>query len=286
METQLRSGGWPVYSDETDPCLLTTCYAVHALALARPLGWERKVRAASDWLWSQQNPFGYWIIEGGPTVMLTVLVLDAIALAKGLPTTFGADTDPTSISGNDNLHEQIQASVCVLEGAENQGTGFFIKEFGLITCNHVYREDLKVFTYTKPEEKSPVTRVVCDKNIDLAVLKTQFKPKHYLEADFREPKDGEHVLLCGFPKYAPGSTVVKAEAQITGSRMYFGNRRYLLDKPIVVGNSGGPVIDMRGKVIGVAATGTNDRSDGNPDEQFGVIPVVLLRQLLALNERK
>ena len=72
----------------------------------------------------------------------------------------------------------------------------------------------------------------------------------------------------------------KLQAQIIGSRLHFDFRRYLLDKAIVVGNSGGPVIDMNGKVIGVAATGTSDRSEGNPDDQFGVIPLTHLQKLL------
>ena len=64
-----------------------------------------------------------------------------------------------------------------------------------------------------------------------------------------------------------------------GSRLHFSFRRYLLDKAVVVGNSGGPVIDMNGKVIGVAATGTSERSDANPEDQFGVIPISYLMKL-------
>jgi hypothetical protein len=83
LQTQLKCGGWPLFADDTDACLLSTCVAIHGLALHRPRGWEKVVSRAADWLKSQQNPAGYWDIQGGPTVMLTVLVLDSLSLAEG-----------------------------------------------------------------------------------------------------------------------------------------------------------------------------------------------------------
>jgi RNA-directed DNA polymerase len=181
----------------------------------------------------------------------------------------------------DSLEEKIQASLCVLEGSDSQGSGFFLKNFGLITCCHVLQNELHAFRGDEPKKRYKVKTVLEDQDIDLAVLRTRFVPKHFLEAEFREPKKGEQVYLCGFPNYSPGTTEITASAQIIGSRIHFKFRRYLLDKPIVAGNSGGPVIDMSGKVIGVAATGISDRSDGNPQEQFGVIPI---RHLMSLRK--
>jgi nucleoside phosphorylase len=83
LQTQLRSGAWPLFSDSPEPSLLTTCLAIHGLVLAKPQGWQHVVSRAAGWLETQQQPGGYWDIEGGPTVMLTVLVLDALALARG-----------------------------------------------------------------------------------------------------------------------------------------------------------------------------------------------------------
>jgi len=183
----------------------------------------------------------------------------------------------------DSLDEKIQASLCVLEGPEGQGTGFFLKNIGLITCWHVLHRGLKAFKSQSPQKRYNTIVKAKNEDIDLAILKTRSRkllPKRPLEADFRPPRDGEQVYLCGFPKWDRGATGIKVSAQIVGSRFHFNFRRYLLDKPIVIGNSGGPVIDMDGKVIGIAATGTNDMSQGNPDSQFGVIPVTLLQELV------
>jgi RNA-directed DNA polymerase len=183
----------------------------------------------------------------------------------------------------DSLDEKIQASLCVLEGPDGQGTGFFLRDVGLVTCWHVLHRGLKAFKCESPKKLYGTSVEVSDKDRDLAILKTRTRTlllRRPLEADFRPPRRGEQVYLCGFPHYSPGATGVLVSAQIIGSRLRFGFRRYLLDKPIVTGNSGGPVIDMSGKVIGIAATGTDDMSQGNPDSQFGVIPVTLLQELV------
>lgn len=107
LQSQMKNGGWPLFLDDTDACLLTTCVAIHGLALHRPRGWEKVVLRAADWLKTQQNPAGYWNIEGGPTVMLTVLVLDSLALAEGnIKVTF---TLPDETNGDVLVYKKVGA---------------------------------------------------------------------------------------------------------------------------------------------------------------------------------
>jgi nucleoside phosphorylase len=83
FECQTHAGGWPTYTDESKPCLLATCTAIHGLALSRPPGWHQAVSKAADWVMAQQEPGGHWTVSGGPAVMLSVLALDSISLGKG-----------------------------------------------------------------------------------------------------------------------------------------------------------------------------------------------------------
>jgi len=82
-ETQLACGGWPVTSDRAEANLLTTCLAMHGVALHRPDRWQQVLSQGAKWILSQQESDGAWRISGGPTVMLTVLALDSLALARG-----------------------------------------------------------------------------------------------------------------------------------------------------------------------------------------------------------
>jgi nucleoside phosphorylase len=82
FQTQLNCGGWPLISNESEGSLLSTCLAIHALALAKPKGWKSSLNKAKEWLINNQNNSGFWHIDGGPIVMLTVLALESIHLAS------------------------------------------------------------------------------------------------------------------------------------------------------------------------------------------------------------
>lgn len=83
FQTQLHDGSWPIVSYEHEGSLISTCFAIHALALAKPSGWQEVVTRSRAWLLENQNIDGFWQIEGGPTIMLTVLALESIHLASG-----------------------------------------------------------------------------------------------------------------------------------------------------------------------------------------------------------
>jgi nucleoside phosphorylase len=83
FQTQLNSGGWPSKSNDSEASIISTCIAIHALSISKPGGWESLVKRAKEWLLKEQDEGGFWTIQGGPTVMLTVLVLDSIHLASG-----------------------------------------------------------------------------------------------------------------------------------------------------------------------------------------------------------
>lgn len=96
MQSQLRSGAWPNWSDESEGSLLPTCFAIHALAVCRPKNWQSIAKRGAAWLIEEHEKSGGWFIGGGPTVMLAVLAHDAIALAEGETKVTFSFTEPTS----------------------------------------------------------------------------------------------------------------------------------------------------------------------------------------------
>jgi len=83
LRHQNDEGAWRYSADDRRPDICSTAMVMHALAIARPRGWELAVSAARKWLWSVQDKSGCWIEFGYDSVYLTALVLDASELAAG-----------------------------------------------------------------------------------------------------------------------------------------------------------------------------------------------------------
>jgi hypothetical protein len=81
---QQKNGSWPYFSHDKESSVEATAMAIHALALHRPVGWERNVGRATAMLAASQEEGGYWVEGSCPDApYLTVLVLDALELANG-----------------------------------------------------------------------------------------------------------------------------------------------------------------------------------------------------------
>ncbi len=83
MGTQQQpEGGWKNTPQDRNLSVESSAMAVHALAVAQPSDWQTEATRAQKWLWSVQQDDGSWTDSGCNPVLLTVLVLDALALAN------------------------------------------------------------------------------------------------------------------------------------------------------------------------------------------------------------
>lgn len=145
--------------------------------------------------------------------------------------------------------------------AQSLGSGFIISADGfVVTNNHVItadgRGEVESITVTMPDgTEYPAKMVGRDAASDLAVLKINAgKPMPFVKfGDSRSARVGDWVIAIGNP-FGLGGTVtsgiISAVYRNTGSGSAYD--RYLqTDASINRGNSGGPMFDMRGNVIGI-----------------------------------
>ncbi len=103
--------------------------------------------------------------------------------------------------------------------------------------------------------------VYADEEKDLAVLRpvemiwNNFFTQRAAQVNFGIPKRGDSVSLVGFPSHSPGGSCKIAGGTITGTTPIEGQEYFTISEIIVQGNSGGPVIDRFGQIIGIATKG-------------------------------
>ncbi len=136
------------------------------------------------------------------------------------------------------------------------GSGFIITKDGyLVTNYHVIKGARKVGVYAG--DKPYVAEVVkCDSATDLAVLKItgSFTPvKMAVKSMERMGKD---VFTMGFPKPDYQGFSPKVTRGVISSLEGFKGdiRRYQIDASIQPGNSGGPLADDQGNIVGVVVS--------------------------------
>lgn len=138
------------------------------------------------------------------------------------------------------------------EGPNGSGSGFVISGEGLIATNrHVIGQGQRLRVETSDGRKHDVTEIVAsDAQLDLAILRVATKDLVALDfADSDSAKQGEAIVAMGNPK---GMSYSVVEGVISEPKREIEGRTMIqVAVPIEPGNSGGPLLDRQGRVLGV-----------------------------------
>jgi S1-C subfamily serine protease len=172
------------------------------------------------------------------------------------------------------------------------GSGFFVSRDGaLLTNNHVAQECDALFVQSGDDRTSRAAVVKLEPATDMALIRTNLRPSAV--AAFRSGPPlhvGEEVLAAGYPRGgAESSRPVFSKGNI--SWLPRGSRQSMtISARLQPGNSGGPLLDRSGNVVGV-----NFLIEGNPEDpaitdryfaiQAGVAEQFLQRQRIRILQR-
>jgi serine protease Do len=135
-----------------------------------------------------------------------------------------------------------------------QGSGFLISADGYIVTNHHVADKADEIEITfENEEKYKAKVIGSDSRTDMALLKIESKKQFKSWLDFADspPRVGDWVLAVGNP-FGLGGTVTAGIVSAAGRDIGSGPYDFLqIDAAVNRGNSGGPAVNLDGKVIGV-----------------------------------
>jgi S1-C subfamily serine protease len=146
-----------------------------------------------------------------------------------------------------------------------QGTGFFVNRNGyLLTCAHVARDSSQI-EVTLGERKAEATVVAIDKPHDIALLHVDGSDWPALPlADSDRLELGQGVETIGFPlSDVLGSSIKISRGILSGFNGVGSDRVLQVDAGINHGNSGGPLVNEQGEVIGVVSAVLNPKLGSN-----------------------
>lgn len=178
---------------------------------------------------------------------------------------------PKGIPGFEDLFERFEApfgleDMYLTPKATSLGSGFIIDETGYIVTNHHVIESAdEIFIKLGTNEELPAKLIGSDQRTDLALLKVDSKtPLPFVKfGDSTKSRVGDWVIAIGNP-FGLGGTVTTGIISSKGRDISDGfvDDFIQTDTAINSGNSGGPMFNMDGQVIGVntsiySPSGTN-----------------------------
>ncbi len=179
----------------------------------------------------------------------------ALVAAMLLPALCRADEPKTR--SVEELAKDLKPSIVVVtvkgrdRGSDSLGAGFIVDANGTIATNmHVIGEGRAIAVETADGKSFDVVSIqATDRVRDLALIKIDAKNLPALPlGDSDKLKDGQPVVALGNPQGLKHSVVAGV---VSGRRDIDGASMIQLAIPFEPGNSGGPLVDMQGRVQGI-----------------------------------
>jgi hypothetical protein len=136
------------------------------------------------------------------------------------------------------------------------GTGFFINRVGhIVSNNHVIDSCAAVKVHYKGVA-TPVTVLATDRANDLSLMKVNVKPDDAFAISAADASLLDDIYVAGYPFGKVVSSSVKVTKGVISALTGIGNNysNIQIDAALQPGNSGGPIVNLKGNVVGVAVS--------------------------------
>ena len=229
---------------------------VFALALVLSL------MISADSLAVSPSPLGQWI-SAGPNFVANKFA-EPQRICCGFTNLAQIETKKSTLK----IERRAKPSVKILQGA-SVGTGWPTLAGYVVTSHHVVEDSNDVVVISRLGEELPAQVVLGDQVKDIAILEVSDTRKlpPALPLAKKKARLGTTVFTIGFPRvHFMGRSPKLFTGVISGvNGLYDNPANYQTTVPIQPGNSGGPLLNMNGEVVGLVTSmlGLRDKEDGN-----------------------
>jgi hypothetical protein len=166
----------------------------------------------------------------------------------------------TKVKGRWKDGKKVDASQNPSKTAGSSGTGFYVSHEGHVVTNSHVVDGCQQINISHNGVKLRASMVVNDRVNDLAILRVSTQPHTIVY--FREGggiRPGEDILAFGYPLGGLLSDELKGNKGMINALSGLSNdsRFVQMSAPIQPGNSGGPLLDEGGSLVGVVTSSIN-----------------------------
>ncbi len=191
-------------------------------------------------------------------VVSEVQALRAEATARAAATPTPEPPTPVPTPAPEQAVRAVLDATVLVETSRGSGSGVILGAGGVVTSHHVVEGAARITVRFPDRRSSPAAVVRTDRRRDLALLgvETGETPAPLGDAEALQP--GAPLFGVGFPL----STMIGSRAATVTRGVYSGQWRsqdgirfVQTDAALNPGNSGGPLVDAQGRVVGVVSFG-------------------------------
>jgi hypothetical protein len=173
----------------------------------------------------------------------------------------------------------LEGAIWVVLGKDQKGniiktgTAFSLQGIGVVSCGHVFRDPKdtglsihkwEILSAYNPHDLFPLIEFTNHPHIDLAILHFNAPLPTSLQRSKCKIKTRDPVTVIGFPEWNTiGDKIFQDPGRVSQTKTISGVDHILTNRNIGEGNSGGPLLDNEGLVIGVVVYGS--KSPGLPN---------------------
>lgn len=165
------------------------------------------------------------------------------------------------------IYERTTPSVLTLsvqrrDGVEGVGTAFLAIRPGIaVTAWHVVKDAEKIIAKFSDGKEATVTGIVDnDPSLDLAIVSIDASDRPVLKFSDGDPKVGSKAFVIGTPR---GLEFSISDGIISQTPLFGDSKLYQFTCPVSQGNSGGPLLNASGQVLGVVSWQLRDAQNLN-----------------------